>query len=67
MFTSGLDPSRWRKAAFVDEFLTVVKGMTSSCHEWRIVVLGLTVVAVPQFFQAGQSRISGVYLESMFM
>jgi hypothetical protein len=32
------------------------KGTTSSAREWRIRVPGFTVLACPQFFQAGQSR-----------
>ncbi len=42
-------------------------GTVSSDLECRMVVLGFTLVAVPQVFYAGQSRTSGVVLESIFI
>jgi len=41
--------------------------MVSSARLCRMVVLGFTVVAVPQVFHAGHKRTSGVSPESMFM
>ena len=41
--------------------------ITSSWRECKMIVFALTVVAVPHFFQAGHKRISGVFLESMFI